>query len=101
MSAMTNLEKAIKALQVQAGNWFGDAILNGAEVRKVGNTFAYVDGVLLLKPDAGKGADLIIQLRNEELDKLWKPSADDLQQRKAELETELEQINNQIKETEK
>lgn len=100
---MTKLQKIVKALETQAGDWFGTEIYNGAKVEKNGNSYAYVDGVMLMKPDTkgATGALLLVNLRHPELDKLWQPSADDLKTRKAQLEQELEEINNQIKETEK
>ena len=102
METMTTLQKATKALENQVGAWFGDAILNGAKIEKVGNAYAYVDGVLILKPEDNNGdACLLIRLRHEELNKIWKPSTDDLQTRKAQLEDELTRINNQLKEAEK
>ena len=102
MNTMTKLQEIVKALETQAGDWFGTEIYNGAKVEKVGNEYAYVDGVMLMRPEKEKtGALLLVNLRHPELDKLWKQSADDLKARKAQLLEELEEINNQIEETEK
>lgn len=103
MNTMTKLQEIVKALETQAGDWFGTEIYNGAKVEKVGNSCAYVDGVLLTKPETKgqTGALLLVNLRHPELDKLWKQSTDDLKARKAQLLEELEEINNQIEETEK
>ena len=102
MNTMTKLQEIVKALETQAGDWFGTEIYNGAKVEKIGNEYAYVDGVMLMRPEKGKtGALLLVNLRHPELDKLWQPSTDDLKVRKAQLLEELEEINNQIEETEK
>ena len=99
---MTKLQEIVKALETQVGDWFGTEIYNGAKVEKVGNEYAYVDGVMLLRPEKGKtGALLLVNLQHTELDKLWQPSTDDLKVRKEQLLAELEEINNQIEETEK
>lgn len=102
METKTKLQQIVKALETQAGDWFGTEIYNGAKVEKVGNEYAYVDGVMLMRPEKGKtGALLLVNLRHPELDKIWQPSTDDLKARKAQLLEELKEINNQIEETEK